>query len=92
MTSADAIYRLWTRCRNTAQQEGHVPAEAVQLLISQSREILADLGCSRRDADSVLYGVYVVAHWDWQEPTARIFETLLEIELAEFFAEQGWMN
>jgi hypothetical protein len=88
MTAEDLIIALWRRCRNTAHQAGYVPADAVQRLIEQSREILSEYGCSRRDADSVLYAVYTEAHWDWPEPTARVLETLLEIELAEFFAER----
>lgn len=88
MTGEDLIFQLWRRCRVTAQEAGIVPAEAVQRLINQSREILTHCGCSRLDADSVLLDVYTVCHWDWPEPTARIFETLLEIELADFFAER----
>ena len=90
MTIEDLICKLWQGCRRDACEAGHVPAEAVQRLIEQSRSILTEYGCSRHDSDLVLYGVYTQAHWDWPEPTARIFETLLEIELAEFFAE--WMN
>jgi hypothetical protein len=88
MTGDELIGELWNRCRASAQEAGTVPAEAVQRLISHSREILGHYGCSKRDADLVFFGIYTVAHWDWPEPTARIFETLLEIELSEFFAER----
>lgn len=88
MTGEDLIFELWRRCRATAEQAGSIPAEAVQKLIAQTREILTAYGSSREDADSVLFDIYTVAHWDWPEPTARIFETLLEIELADFFASR----
>jgi hypothetical protein len=88
MTGAELICKLWQECRVAAREAGDVPAETVQQLISQSRDILTDYGCSERDADLVLFDVYTLAHWDWPEPTARIFETLLEFELAEFFRER----
>jgi hypothetical protein len=89
MTADDLISKLWQLCRKDACDASHVPAEAVQRLIEQSREILTEMGCSKCQADLVLYGVYTQAHWDWPEPTARIFETLLEIELADFFTYRG---
>lgn len=89
MTGAQLIGELWQRSRISAQSAEAVPAEAVQQLIRQSREILTHYGCSKWDADCVLYDLYTVAHWDWKEPTARIFETLLEFELTEFFSERG---
>lgn len=88
MTTADLIFELWRRCRNVAGNMGHVDAEVVQELITKTREVLTSYGCSKRDADSVLHDLYVAVHWDWPEPTARIFETLLEIELQEFFRER----
>jgi len=88
MTAENLIGELWRRCRQTAQEAGGLRAEAVQTLICQSREILTSYGCSKRDADVVLFDLYTDAHWDWPEPTARVFETLLEIELQEFFKER----
>lgn len=88
MTAEKLISGMWKKCRVTAQQAESVPAEAVQKLIEQTREILTSHGSSQYEADIVLYGLYLEAHWDWPEPTARVFESLLEIELARFFRER----
>lgn len=88
MTGEDLIVQLWQNCRNAARYTGSANAEAVQRLIFKTREILSLCGCSKDDADSVLYTVYIMAHWDWTEPTARIFEALLGLELADYFKER----
>jgi hypothetical protein len=88
MTGADLILRLWEDCRTTARIAGCGNAKAVQNLIAQSRELLRHYGCSDRDANVVLFTIYLMSHWDWPEPSARIFETLLEIELFDFFKER----
>jgi len=90
MTAGELIHEMWGRCRKTAGEVGEVPAGAVEKLIQQSREILDAYGCSKRDADAVLYLVYSAIHWDGDRPTDKIFETLLEFELAEFFSERGF--
>ncbi len=87
-TVDDAIWDLWRRCLTTARSEGEIPAGAVELLIRQSREIIADAGYAKRDSDLLLFHVYTRVHWDWNHPTARLFETLLEFELQEFFNER----
>jgi hypothetical protein len=89
MTAENLIGELWRKCLMTAREAGDVPGEAVQKLIGQSREILTNYGCSKHLADAVLFGIYTMVHWDWNQPTDRIFETLLEFELAEFFSERG---
>jgi hypothetical protein len=89
MTGEEMIWELWRKCLLAAREEGDVPAETVQKLISQTREILTEQGCTKHDADMVFYGIYENIHWDWQRPTDRIFETLLDFELTEFFKEQG---
>lgn len=89
MTAENLIGELWRRCLTDARKAGNVPAGAVQKLIEDSREILAEYGCSKRDADEVLLGLYTTIHWDGDQPTDRVFETLLEIELTEFFSERG---
>lgn len=88
MTAENLIALMWRECRVTARQAGSVPAEAVQKLIEQTREILSSYGCSPYDSDCVLHDLYIMTHWDWTEPSARIFETLLEIELQDFFKER----
>ena len=89
MTAENLIGELWRRCLMDAREAGVVPAEAVQRLIGESRDILNGYGCSKRMADAVLFGVYSAIHWDGDQPTDRIFEALLEFELAEFFSERG---
>jgi hypothetical protein len=89
MTAENLIGELWRRCLMSAREAGDVPAEAVQKLIAQSRDILTLHGCSKQLADAVLFGIYTMVHWDWNQPTDRVFETLLEFELAEFFSERG---
>lgn len=88
VTIEDAIWTLWRNCLMTARAAGQVPAEAVQKLIRQSREIIVGQGYTKRDSDLILCGVYTAVHWDWPQPTDRVFETLLEFELAEFFRER----
>jgi hypothetical protein len=88
MTGEDVIFALWRRCRATAQKEGFCPGEAVESLIDSSKEILTVYGASEHDINLVLSDIYTVVHWDWPEPTARVFETLLEFELAPYFAER----
>jgi hypothetical protein len=87
-TIEDGIWALWLRCLTSAQEMGQAPANAVQRLIVASREIAEEMGYSKRDSDLILFGVYTNIHWDWKHPTARMFETLLEFELYEFFAER----
>ena len=65
MTGEDMIWELWRKCLMTAREAGRVPAEAVQELIRQTREVLTERGCSKDDADGVLYDVYENIHWDW---------------------------
>lgn len=89
MTGENLITELWRRCLMSAREAGDVPAETVQKLIGQSRDILTHYGCSKQIADAVMFGIYTMVHWDWDQPTDRIFETLLEFELAEFFSERG---
>lgn len=88
-TGSDLIFDLWWKCMTTAREAGEVPAGAVEQLILRSREILTERGCAKRDADLVLFNIYTAIHWDGNQPTDRIFETLLEFELAEFFKERG---
>lgn len=89
MTAENLIGELWRKRLMDAREAGQVPAGAVQKLIEQSREILTHYGCSKQDADTVLFRIYTAIHWDGDQPTDRIFETLLEFELAEFFSERG---
>jgi hypothetical protein len=89
MTAEQLIGKLWRRCLMDAREAGGVPAEAVQKLIGDSRDILTHYGCSKPDADSVLFGLFTMIHWDGDQPTDKVFETLLEFELTEFFNERG---
>jgi len=88
-TAEDLIFDLWRKCLMHAREVGEVPAGAVQELIRQSRETLTERGCAKWDADLVLFNLYTEIHWDWNQPTDRIFETLLDFELTEFFNERG---
>jgi hypothetical protein len=92
MTAENLICELWRRCLISAREAGEVPAGAVQKLLEQSRDILSGYGCSKQTADAVLFGIYTEVHWDWPEPTSRVFETLLEFELGEFFTERGYQH
>lgn len=88
MTAENLIGNLWRRCLTDAREAGSVPAAAVQKLIGDSREILTEYGCPKQIADVVLFDIYTAIHWDGDQPTDRVFETLLEFELAEFFRER----
>jgi len=83
---------LWRKCLMSAREAGEVPASAVQELIRQSRQILSEHGCTKRQADGILYQIYNDIHWDGDQPTDRVFETLLDFELTEFFKEGGFDN
>ena len=89
MTAELLITELWGRCLVHAREAGDVPAEKVQKLIADTRDILTQYGCSKENADRVLFHIYTEIHWDWPEPTSRIFESLLEFELTEFFTSRG---
>lgn len=89
MTAYDLIFEEWRKCLIHAREQGFAPAEAVQKLITQTREMLVNDGASKYDADVVLFELYTAIHWDGDQPTDRVFEAMLEFELAEFFTERG---
>jgi hypothetical protein len=91
MTTADLIWDLWRKCL-LAAREANTAAATVQKLISSSRDILAEQGCSQPDSDYVLADIYTRIHWDWALPSDRIFETLLAFELEKFFQDRGFAN
>jgi hypothetical protein len=62
--------------------------DGVQQLIDSTRALIAEQGYSKRDSDYILFGIYTAVHWDWDQPTDRVFETMLEFELADFFKGQ----
>lgn len=90
-TIETAIWALWARCLLTARAVGvgYVTAAPVETLIRESRSVIAAEGYSQRDSDLILFDIYTRIHWDWQQPTDRLFETLLEFELEGFFKERG---
>ena len=89
MTAELLITELWRKCLISAREAGDVPAEKVQKLIADTRAILSGQGCSKEDADRVLLHIYTEVVWDWKQPTDKIFETLLDFELVEFFTSRG---
>lgn len=89
MTTIDAlIWSLWEPCLVAAREADLAPAEAVEKVIRESRAIIADNGYSKRESDYILYDIYTRIHWDWQCPTDRVFEGLLEFDLEEFFSSR----
>jgi hypothetical protein len=88
-TARDLVFSEWRKCLQHAREHGYVPAEAVQKLIVQTREMLVSAGASKQEADVVLFDLYTTIHWDGDQPTDRVFEAMLEFELAEFFKERG---
>lgn len=88
-TAAQLIWEWWEKALIASRAAGTVPAEAVESIIESSRRILAAQGCDKRNADRVLFDIYTRIHWDWPEPTDRVFETMLSFELAEYFTERG---
>jgi len=88
-TASDLVFSEWRKCLQHAREQGYVPAEAVQKLIEQTREMLVSVGTSKSDADVVLFDLYTSIHWDGDQPTDRVFEAMLEFELADFFKERG---
>jgi hypothetical protein len=82
------LWTLWERCLVTAREADYAPADAVEQVIRESRAMIAKNGYSKRESDYILFDVYTQIHWDWQRPTDRVFETLLEFELDEFFKER----
>lgn len=91
-TAANLIFDLWRKCMRTSREAGVAPAEAVQELIRKSREILTEKGCSERDTEGILFDLYSLIHWEGSYPTDKIFETLLDFELTEYFRERGLGN
>ncbi|GEM_PF-4329621 len=89
MTGQQLILDLWRKSLITAREAGGVPATAVEELIWKSREALTSFGCSKHDADVVLFSVYTEIHWDWNQPTDRVFESMLDTELMDFYKRQG---
>lgn len=89
-TAEDLIFDLWRKCLIAAREAGEVPAGAVEKLIRDSREALTERNYTENDANLILFNVYSMIHWDWKEPTDRVFETLLEFELADFLKERGF--
>jgi len=89
MTAEDLIGAMWRNSQKSARLAGTCPAWAVEMLIRDTREILTHYGCSKPQADEILFGIYTDVHWDGTQPTDRIFETLLDIELTDYFRERG---
>lgn len=89
MTAHDMVFDEWRKCLMHAREEGCAPAEAVQTLITRTREALVCDGASKYAADVVLFDLYTMIHWDCDQPTDRVFEAMLEFELAGFFEERG---
>ena len=85
---SDLIAKLWFECMTTARAAGQVPAEAVQELIEKCRKLMSNMGCTRRDEDGVFSLIQNAIHWEWHEPTDRVFETLLDFELTEHWKER----
>jgi hypothetical protein len=89
-TAAQLLWEWWEKALTVSRTAGYVPAEAVQSLIESSRKILAAQRCTKWDSDSVLFDIYIAIHWDWNQPTDRVFETMLEFELADYFSHRGF--
>jgi len=70
-----------------ARRAGTASAESVQELIERTRTLLSEQGFSKRQMQIVFFEILTVVHWDWKRPSDRIFETLLDFELADFFDE-----
>lgn len=89
MTTIDSmIWTLWEKCLLTAREADLAPAEAVEKVIRESRALIAVNGYSTRESDYILFDIYTRIHWDWQRPTDRVFESLLEFELDDFLNER----
>lgn len=85
---SDLVAKLWFRCMVTARTAGEVRAEAIQELIEKSRELMTKAGCTKRDADITLALVQNAIHWGAAYPTDRLFEVMLDFDLAEFWKER----
>ena len=88
-TAPELLWTWWDKCIQASRMADCVHPEAVESLIESSRRILTAQGATKRDADSVLFGFYTRIRWDFDQPTDRVFESMLEIELTGFFAERG---
>ena len=85
----EALYALWRGCMTAAREHG-ANAEAVQQLITRSREFVAEHGGDpHEDADACLAMICTAIHHDWTQPSDRLFEVLLDFELTEYFRERG---
>jgi len=88
-TAAELVWDLFEKGLVVARVTNTAPAEAVEALIKSTRTVMSAAGYSKLDTDRVLFDVYTRVHWDFRDPTARVFETLLEFELADFFRQRG---
>lgn len=88
-TLGDLVAKLFIDSMTAAREAGTVPAEAVQDLISQSRALVLKHGGTDRETNGIFCMVQSMIHWDWHQPTDRIFETLLDFELTQYWKDAG---
>jgi hypothetical protein len=88
-TLACMIGDCWFAVMRAARNAGTVGPEIVEDLIAHSRKLLRDSGADASSTDLVLFEIYTAIHWDWDQPTDRIFETMLDFNLQPFFRTQG---
>lgn len=88
-TAAEMIWEWWEKALLVSREARTVPAEAVQSIIESTRMVLAAQRCSKENADLLFFDFYTRIHWDWNQPTDRVFETMLSFELEQFFKDRG---
>jgi hypothetical protein len=89
MTAEAFLWEIWRLCLLKARKDGSILADDVESFIANSRALLTAWPSSERDIDFLLFEIFNTIHWDWDQPTDRVFETLLEFELTEFFAKRS---
>lgn len=95
-TIETAVWSLWERCLLSARSADLITGaagvelaslpDAVRFLIGRTKAIIAEK--TGEDPGYALFDVYTRIHWDWDQPTDRVFEAMLEFELEKFFKER----
>jgi hypothetical protein len=84
----DHVRELWVLALLGARAQGGVGHNVIKDLLVQSKKILKGARFDHRATGAFLFGIYSEIHWDFPEPTDRLFEAALDRELEEFFSER----
>ena len=87
MTAEILIGKLWRMCLMSAREAGHDARRSACNGLSSRHGRFWHITAARNSLPiPCCLMLYTAIHWDGDRPTDRIFEALLEMELAEFFS------